>query len=310
MPRFLALEREHGSVIRGLRRSATARETPSSGARWSLFVTLAGGMQELTEALARRLPAGSVRLRSAVATVVRAPGASHPTRVPGEDDPRWHVHLAGDEVVAADGVVLAGEAPRMAALVRQVDPELARLLGGIAYASSAAVSLAYPRAAVRHPLDGFGYIVPRVEGRRSIACTFASVKYLGRAPAGFILLRVFLGGALRPDVLDRDDAALVREARDDVADLLGIEQEPVLHRVWRYPAAMPQYEVGHLGRVDAIEARLASWPDLALAGAAYRGVGIADCVRAGEAAADRLWRTVEAEGSGSPTSPGLGRPAP
>jgi oxygen-dependent protoporphyrinogen oxidase len=289
MPRFLALERDHGSVIRGLRRSAAGRE--ASGARWSLFVTLAGGMQELVEALAARLPAGTVRLRSPVAAVGPAP--NDPGGIARGADAAWRLHLAGGGMVPADGVVLGGEAPRMAGLVRDLDPELARLLGGITYASSAAVSLAYPRTAIRHPLDGFGFIVPRIEGRPSIACTFASVKYPGRAPAGFVLLRVFLGGALRPEVLDRDDAGLVQEARDDVRELLGIAGEPILHRVWRHPAAMPQYEVGHLGRVRALEARLAPWPGLALAGAAYRGVGIADCVRSGEAAADQLWSTLK-----------------
>jgi oxygen-dependent protoporphyrinogen oxidase len=176
----------------------------------------------------------------------------------------------------------------MAPLVRGADAGLAGLLDGIAYASSATVALAYPRAAVRHPLDGFGFVVPRVEGRAALACTFSSVKYPGRAPAGSVLLRVFLGGALQADLLDQDDPALVRLAHDDVAPLLGITGPPVLARVWRHPRAMPQYEVGHLDRVAAIEARLEALPGLAVAGAAYRGVGIADCVRSGEAAADLL----------------------
>lgn len=176
----------------------------------------------------------------------------------------------------------------MAGLVREVDPDLARLLGGIPYASSVTVTLAYPRAAIRHPLDGFGFVVPREEERAALACTFSSVKYPGRAPEGFALLRVFLGGALGAEVLERDDAALVRLAQDDLAGLLGIEGAPVLTRVRRHPAAMPQYEVGHLDRVAAIEARLRELPGLAVAGAAYRGVGIPDCVRSGEEAADRL----------------------
>ena len=131
-------------------------------------------------------------------------------------------------------------------------------------------------------------MVPRVEGRAALACTFSSVKYPGRAPDGFVLLRVFLGGALQEGLLARDDQALVRLAHDDVAGLLGITGAPVLARVWRHPGTMPQYEVGHLDRVAAIEARLEALPGLALAGGAYRGVGIADCVRSGEAAAERL----------------------
>lgn len=278
MPRFLALEREHRSLILALRRGTTRREQAgASGARWSLFVTLAGGMGEFLEALVARMPAEAVRLGCPVVAVRR-----------DADDARWAVRLRDSPRVAADAVILAGQAPRMGELLREADPELARRLGEIPYASSATVSLAYPRAAVRHPLDGFGFIVPRREGRAARACTFSSVKYPGRAPEGFALLRVFLGGALDDAVLEYDDAALTRLAHDDLAALLGIESAPVLTRVSRHPAAMPQYEVGHLDRVGAIEARLAVLPGLAVAGSAYRGVGIADCIRSGEEAADRL----------------------
>jgi oxygen-dependent protoporphyrinogen oxidase len=275
LPRFRALEEEHGSVIRGLRRGARQAPRAETGARWSLFVTLAGGMEELVGALVARLPADALRVRTRACAVARDRGA-------------WQVHLGDGTAVSADGIVLAGEAPRMAPLVEAPDPALAGLLAGVRYASSAAVGLAYPRHAVHHPLDGFGFIVPRTEGRRTIACTFASVKYPGRAPAGHVLLRVFLGGALWPDLLATDDATLVREARADAGALLGLDGEPVLTRVWRHAAAMPQYEVGHLDRVRAIEARAAAAPGLALAGAGYRGVGLADCIRSGEVAAEQL----------------------
>lgn len=278
MPRFLALEREHRSVILGLARSATAGETGgASGARWSLFVTLAGGMGELVDTLAARLPVGSVRTACEATAVTRGAG-----------DGRWQVCLADGRQVAADGVVLAGAAPRMGTLVRELDGELARLLGTVAYASSATVALAYPVAAVRHPLDGFGVVVPRGEGLEALACTFSSVKYPGRAPEGLVLLRVFLGGAVRAAVLERDDEVLARLAHAEMAGLLGIEGDPVLTRVWRHPAAMPQYELGHLDRVAAMEARLTALPGLALAGAAYRGVGLADAVHSGEESAERL----------------------
>jgi oxygen-dependent protoporphyrinogen oxidase len=278
MPRFLALEREHRSLILGLRRTAATRErAAATGARWSLFVTLAGGMGELVDALAARLPAGAARLGCPVVALAR-----------GAPDAAWQVHVADGTSVAADAVVLAGEAHRMAPLVKDVDADLARRLEGIPYASSAGVALAYPRAAIGHPLDGFGFIVPREERRAGLACTFASVKYPGRAPEGFVLLRVYLGGARGEGVLEQDDAALVALAHADVAELLRIEGPPTLSRVWRHPAAMPQYEVGHLGRVAEIEAHVAALPGLALAGAAYRGVGVADCVRSGEEAADRV----------------------
>ena len=280
MPRFQALEREHRSLILGLRRSATARETAgASGARWSLFVTLAGGMAELVEALAARLPLGSVRLGSPAVAVSRGPS-----------DAAWVVRLPDGRRLPADGVILAGEAHRMAGLVRDLDGDLARLLDDIPYASSATVSLAYPRAAVQHPLDGFGFIVPRGEGLSVLACTFSSVKYPGRAPEGFVLLRGFLGGAQGAGLPAEDDAGLVRLASTDLAPLLGITGAPVLARVARHPRAMPQYEVGHLDRAATIEAHVAALPGLALAGTAYRGVGIPDAVRSGEAGADHLLR--------------------
>jgi oxygen-dependent protoporphyrinogen oxidase len=284
MPRFLALEREHRSLILSLRKSAESREAASaSGARWSLFVTLADGMEELVSALAARLGPGVVRTAAPVVALERDPASGGSA----ERGP-WRVRLAGGETLAADGVVLAGPSHRMALLVRDLDAELARLLGGIEYASSATVALAYPRPAIRHPLDGFGFVAPRVENRPVLACTFSSVKYPGRAPEGFVLLRGFLGGALQEDLLARDDGELARLAHGDLAALLGISGSPALSRVWRHPRAMPQYAVGHLDRVAAIEGRLAGLPALAVAGGAYRGVGIADCVRSGESATDRL----------------------
>jgi oxygen-dependent protoporphyrinogen oxidase len=283
MPRFLALEREHRSLILGLRRGSRGREaTHASGARWSLFVTLAGGMEELVTALAARLPAGAVRLRTPVAAVMSTPDG-------------WRIQPADGPPLDAHGVVLAGPAHAMGTLVSGADPTLAAGLDAIPYASSATVTLAYPRAAIQHPLDGFGFVVPRVEGRQILACTFSSVKYPGRAPEGTALLRTFIGGALQADLLAREDRALVALAEADVASLLGITGRPILSRVWRHPRAMPQYDVGHLDRVAALEARLASMPGLALAGAAYRGVGIADCVRSGEAAAEGLHASLKSD---------------
>jgi oxygen-dependent protoporphyrinogen oxidase len=278
MPRFLELERRERSLILGMWRAARrapAEHAGTSGARWSLFVTLRDGLEELVRALAARLPAGAARTGARVTAVERA----------GEG---WRVGLAGGDAVAADAVVLACEAPQAARTLRYLDPALTHLLEGIAYASSATVTLAHRRADVRHPLDGFGFVVPRREGRPIIACTFSSVKYPGRAPEGFVLLRCFLGGALDEAAVQADDGALVATARAQLGELLGLRGEPVLARVARYPHAMPQYHVGHLARVEAIERGLRRHPGLALAGGAYRGVGIADCVHSAESAVDAL----------------------
>ncbi len=278
MPRFLDLERRERSVTRALWRAArrapeSARGT--SGARWSLFVTMRDGMEDLVRAVGDRLPPASVRLKE----------RAHGLERTGDG---WRVVLADGGDQRADRVIVATEAHQAGRLLRYVDPALSQLLGEIPYASSATVSLGYRRDTIPHPLDGFGVVVPRSEGRPILACTFSSVKYPDRAPAGHALLRVFLGGALAEGVLDAGDAALATLARDELARVLGVTAAPVLTRVSRHPASMPQYVVGHLARIDAIERTLAAHPGLALAGGAYHGVGIADCVRSGERAAERL----------------------
>ncbi|MBI4636364.1 MAG: protoporphyrinogen oxidase [Candidatus Rokubacteria bacterium] len=276
MPRFLELERRDRSVILGLwRASRRAPEGGTSGARWSLFVTFRGGMEDLITALARQLPPGTTSLKQGVTGLERHGRG-------------WRVFGAGGSRVDADAVVVATEAHGAGRLLRYVDPPLAALLGEIPYASAATVSLGYRRADVPHPLDGFGFVVPRTEGRDLLACTFSSVKYPGRAPEGGVLLRGFLGGALDASALAADDATLEARARDDLRAALAITAEPLVTRITRWPASMPQYDVGHLQRVQSIERRVDQAPGLVLAGGGYRGVGIADCVRSGEAAAERL----------------------
>jgi oxygen-dependent protoporphyrinogen oxidase len=277
MPRFIELERSQRSIILGLRRALRRAPQPgTSGARWSLFVTFAGGMEELIGTLAARLPPGAVVLEQRAGRLERV----------GE---RWRVATYEGAGFEADRVIVATEAHAAARLARYLDPALATLLEEIPYASAATVSLGYRRADVPHPLDGFGFVVPRREGRALLAGTFSSVKYPGRAPDGHVLIRGFLGGMLNAEVLAEDDGALIARARGELREALGITAEPVLTRLHRWPASMPQYHVGHLVRVDTIERAVAALPGLALAGAAYRGVGIADCVRAGEAAAERAF---------------------
>jgi protoporphyrinogen/coproporphyrinogen III oxidase len=274
MPRFVEVERRHRSVILGLRRGlAQAPLAGTSGARWSLFVTFADGMQAFVTALADRLPDSAVVLGQRVTSIERA----------GD---RWRLTSADGIRFDADRVILAAEAHAAARLLRYVDPALATLVGDIEYAGAATISLGFRRADVLHALDAFGFVVPRSEGKAILAATFSSVKYPGRAAADHVLIRCFVGGALNPTVLGEDDATLVARTRRELGEALGISADPVLVRASRWPASMPQYRIGHLACVETIERRVAALPGLRLAGAAYRGVGIADCVRSGEAAAE------------------------
>jgi oxygen-dependent protoporphyrinogen oxidase len=277
MPRFLELERKERSVILGLRRALRRAPLPgTSGARWSLFVTVAGGMEELVATLAARLPAGAIVLEQRVSALERTAE-------------RWRVATGEGSRIEADRIIVATEAHAAARLTRYLDPALATLLEEIPYASAATVSLGYRRADVPHALDGFGFVVPRTEGRALLAGTFASVKYPGRAPEGHVLIRGFLGGALDAAMLTEADDALVARARGELGEALGVTAAPVLTRLHRWPASMPQYHVGHLARVETIERLIGALPGLSLAGSAYRGVGIADCIHSGEAAAERAF---------------------
>ena len=267
-PRLVDAEREHGSVIRRFRALSRSTPRPKDG----LFRSLLGGIGELTRALVATLEPSSLRTGHAV------------TRVAGPSP--FTVHVESGEPVAAARVIVATPAYVTANLVRDLDPELGELCADIPYTSTATVALSYPRTSVTHRLEGTGFVVPRVESQLSLmAGSWVSSKWPGRAPAGQVLLRGFLGGARNPDVLDQTDDDLVVASHRDFAQLLGITSDPVVARVYRWSRLNPQHEVGHLEKLSAIESRLSMVPGLHIAGAGFRGVGIPDCVAHGRAAA-------------------------
>jgi oxygen-dependent protoporphyrinogen oxidase len=169
-----------------------------------------------------------------------------------------------------------------------LDASLAQDLQAIPYASTATVSLAYREDDLPRALDGYGYVIPRREGRKALACTWTSTKFPHRAPQGYALLRVFVGRAGQEDDLPQDEQSLLALAREELRLTLGIQAEPLLSRVFYWDRAMPQYNLGHPERMARIDTALERLPGLALAGNGYRGIGIPDCIHSGEQAADRL----------------------
>lgn len=274
LPRFRDMERQHGSVIRAMwRRSrANGRATQAgvSGARYGLFVSFRSGMQTLVDALAERL-AGSIRTSTPVEGLERAGDL-------------WQVHTPAGPL-AADALVIALPTHRAAGLFSGLDAELAALLGSVPYADAGTMTLCYRREDVPHPLNGFGFVVPAVEGLNILGCTFTHVKWPGRAPEGVALLRAFFG---ERGLRDRDEGELLSLVRDDFRKLLGITAAPRFVKSWIGRKVMPQYPVGHLERVAEMERRAALLPNLALAGNGYRGVGIPDSIHSGEQAVERL----------------------
>jgi oxygen-dependent protoporphyrinogen oxidase len=237
-------------------------------------------MEQLVQALVARLPPEAIRLKTAVDSV--KPCGPHRwrivTRSPGEE-PR-------DELF--DAVVLASPAPVAARVLHGALPALAAEFSGIDYASCVVVNLAFRRDEIGHKLDAFGFVTPRVERRMVTACTFTSVKYPGRAPAGWCLLRAYLGGAVNPQVVEWPDSQVKHAVLDDLAPLLQVRAEPRLMTIRRHRRAMPQYELGHLARVERIDELVARLPGLAVAGNAYHGAGVAHCIHSGELAAEQV----------------------
>ncbi len=262
-----------GSVLAAL--AARAGAPDGEGA----FRGLRGGMGQLPAALARALPAASLRTREPVAWIT--PGA--PYRV---------VAASGLEV-AALAVVLAVPAAAAARLVAPFDAALAGACAELRAVSSATITLGYPRDRVAHPCAGMGFIVPRGEMTRLLAVSWVSSKWAGRAPRDWVVLRAFAGGAFDADVLDVTDDRLVAQTHHDLASLLGIGGLPVFARVHRWADANPQYDVGHLARVARIAQQQAATPGLFLTGSAYRGVGMPDVIADARATADRVCQFLE-----------------
>ncbi len=270
MPRFIEMEQRHRSLLVAMRREATGGRT-ATGPRYSLFTSLAGGLEEFPRRLAELLPEGSIHTNAEAEELSRTDG-------------HWRVRAAGNEF-EADAVCLATPAFASSSLVESVSEELSHRLAAIPYASSLTINLVFDESDIPNPLEGFGFVVPAAQKRTTLACTYSSRKYPGRAPSGSVLLRAFAGGALFPDKIALSDSELTGEVLSDLRELLGIVRSPREVIVSRYPQSMPQYQVGHLDLLGEIESSLAGLPGLYLAGAGYSGVGIPDCVNSGEKAA-------------------------
>ncbi len=269
MPRFLEMERKHRSVILGLvagmraHRRAGNRAAAQAGPRYGLFVSLDGGIQTLVERLVEVLPPGTLRTGLEVHRVEPIPGG-------------WRLSAPGfEECFDAVALAMPGWA---ASKLTGFDPTLSRNLASIRYSSSAAVNLVFRRQQIPGRINSFGFVVPRIENRVLLACTYASVKYARRAPEGQVILRAFSGGAGREGEVDRPPEELLEDLLGDLRDLLGIRGRPL--KVWsaRHERVMPQYELGHLDLVAGIQERASRHPGLFLAGNGFRGVGIPDCV--------------------------------
>ncbi len=266
LPRFVEMEANKGS----LGRAVMASKRPPSGG--SLFKTLASGLGTLVDALA-----GYANIRHAQVESIERTASGFRVR-------------AGAENLDASEVIVATPAPSAAALLKTMDPELARLLGAIPYSSSVIISLIFDAASFDGQRAGFGFLVPRRERDRMAACTFVATKFPHRAPEDRIVLRCFFGGIHDEAILSESDSSLVTIAREELRRILGLTAAPLLKNISRWPSSMAQYTVGHAARIAEIKTRAAAIAGLHLAGNAYDGIGIPDCVRSGRQAAAAVSR--------------------
>jgi oxygen-dependent protoporphyrinogen oxidase len=283
-PNFLEMEQEFGSVIRGFLNERKKREEmrkkypPKPGAKpWAFFNTFYRGMQRLTDGMADAIG------RERIVTGVRVTGLSRTAE-------GWRVSLSTGETIDADAVIVATEGWAAAELVHDVDTRVGDLLASIPYSSSATVPMAFRAQDCRGDLKWFGILSPLVERRPLLAVTLSSSKWPDRAPADRVLLRGFIGGPANQHLLEADDAALIETVRAQIVDLLGMrpETQPVFSSVYRWNCGMPQYTLGHVDRVDEIEHRSAGIGGFALAGGAFRGVGVPNCIESGERAVTKV----------------------
>jgi len=302
-PMFLDMEQQHRSLILAMLKRRKARQKAAaargsaagaagagsatgagSGGPRSYFYSFKGGLQDLSDAVVASLPAE--RLHGGAAVTAMAPcGAGCGTS--GAGSGAYALQLADGTRLVADAVVLATPAWASGGLLRATAPLPAADLASIEYVTTATVSVAFRRDQVEHDLKGFGFVVPRAEGRPVMATTWSSSKFQGRAPDGHVLLRSFLGRAGIEAAAQLDDEEMTKVVRAELRQIMGISAEPELVQIFRWPKGMPQYRVNHAQLVARIEAGVAKVPGVELAGGAYHGIGIGDCLREGAAAAER-----------------------
>jgi protoporphyrinogen/coproporphyrinogen III oxidase len=278
LPRFAEMERTHGSLGRGMMAARKKMAAISNKAAPPLFTSLKGGMQELAEAVVARLTPTALLTNTLVLAVQR-----------GADS--WVVS-AGLQSDSFDGVVIALPASAAAQILAIVSPELSAELAAVRYSSSITIGLGYGHDVRKSLPPGFGFLVPRSEGKRLLAATFVHNKFPHRAPEDRALLRCFFGGANAENVWAFSDDQIIAVVRNELQQILGVRAEPMFARVYRWKATMAQYTVGHLDRLDRIEKLRQQLHGLALAGNGYRGIGVPDCIRSGADAAAELIKSI------------------
>lgn len=287
-PKFVAMEQEDGSLIKGMiKRMANfkkmaegkrASDNPNNNEakiRITMFMSLKGGMTTLVDTLLTKIKDAKIRTETTVTDISASDGG-------------YTVAIEGEDSIKADSVVICTPAYSASTIFRSLNRSLHEKLLTIPYASTSTISMSFKRSQIKKSIDGFGFVVPKAEGKRIIGSTWSSIKWAGRAPDDELLLRCFVGGSLHEKLLEKTDEEVMTMVLEDLKSIMDIEGEPVMSRMFRYKKAMPQYTIGHEERVEGIEFELKEHQGLFLTGSAYHGIGISDTVREAESTAKKV----------------------
>lgn len=281
-PMFVETEKKYRSLILGMlaRKKAmlmNAVKRPSSA--YSLFMTLKDGLGEMVDAVIKKSP--DIQFKSG-------------TKVVGieKNKEKWHLKLDDGSENQVDAVIVATPGTVTAKLLQNITPDSAELLNSIHYVSTATVTLGYKKEGFSHSLDGFGFVVPKAEGCSILACTWTSSKFPHRAPKDYVMLRCYVGGALQEEIAEKDTETLETLVRKDLQQIMGITEIPIFCKVFKNNKSNVQYHVNHSQKIDSIMEDLKNYPGLFLAGSAYRGIGIPDCIQNGNLAAESALKFV------------------
>lgn len=273
-PMFVQTEQKYRSLIIGMLAQKRQRRKPqterTTGKKpFSLFMTLKNGLDEMVEALVEK------------STNITFHSSTKVTDLSHHSKGNWSLSLENGTSINADAIILATPAKISAKLLEEVNPKTTNLLDQIRYVSTATISIAYKKEGFPHSLDGFGFVIPKTEGKRILACTWTSSKFPERVPEKFVMLRCFIGGAMQEELAEMDEDSIGKMVREELASLMGISCEPVFLKVFQYKKSNVQYYVGHTDLVDSIRAELKTFPGVFVTGSAYTGIGIPDCIRDG-----------------------------
>ncbi|MBI3583520.1 MAG: protoporphyrinogen oxidase [Nitrospinae bacterium] len=290
-PRFVQMEEEYGSLIKGMiakRREMRRAGSKGNKPKYTMFMTLKDGLSEMPATIVRNLKSTEILTNREVLNIEKFLTSTPDTEKGMVSLPNYKISLKNGEVLDADTVVVATPSYETASLLTGIDDSISALLNKIPYTSTATVSLAFKKENISNPMNGFGFLVPRQEKRRITGATWVSRKFSYRSPDDSVLIRCFIGGSHNEKLVFLNDKDMIEMVKGELRDIMGITLEPLLTRIYRWERAMPQYTIGHEGRLSILDKKLSEYPGMFLTGSSYRGSGISECIKDGQITAESV----------------------